>query len=112
MTKYARFSYWTKMVKFGYREREVQKSFSILMDWIVNLRGHSWVELWQGNGSTMVGRYWGVEAVRKPRDGELLGPYNDVEGIDSGERHYSPDTRHRDLLEPAGSERIHFTKIK
>lgn len=27
---------------------------------------------------------WGEEGVRKPRDGELLGPHNDMEGTDSG----------------------------
>lgn len=54
----------------------------------------------------------GEEGVRKPRDGELLGPHNDMEGTDSGERHCGPDTLHREILKPAGSERIHFTKIK
>lgn len=53
----------------------------------------------------------GEKGVRKPRDRELLGPHNDMEGPDSGERQCGPDTLHRKIFEPAGSERIHFINI-
>lgn len=100
------------MVNFRSLQEEVQKPFSILMDWVVNIRGHSCGKSFGRTVPVPWSSFMEEGGARKPKDGELLGPHNDMESTDSREGHRGPDILHREILEPAGSEKIHFTKIK